>query len=97
MDEDSSGIFDSFQEDEFPGDFENRGQKKLQKVTFLFPVIAHNMQGYDSHIILKYLTREFPEEEIRVIVNNQEKYIAFDIGPFRFIANSRMQSENSCQ
>ena len=43
------------------------------------------MRGYDSHIILKYLSKQFPEEKIQVIANNQEKYIAFDIGSFRFI------------
>jgi hypothetical protein len=43
------------------------------------------MKGYDSHIVLKHISKQFPDEQIQVIANNQEKYIAFDIGLFRFI------------
>ena len=55
------------------------------KGNFFIPVIANNMRGYDSHIILKDLTKQFPEEMIQVIANNQEKYISFNIGSLRFI------------
>ena len=69
----------------FPGGIENGRAPEVTKGHFFIPVIAHNMKGYDSHIILKHLTKQFPDEQIQVIANNQEKYIAFDMGPFRFI------------
>ena len=69
----------------FPGGIENGRASEVTKGHFFIPVIAHNMKGYDSHIILKHLTKQFPDEQIQVIANNQEKYIAFDMGPFRFI------------
>ena len=46
-------------------------------------------RGYDSHIILKYLTKQLPEEMIQVIANNQEKYISFNIGSLWFIDSSQ--------
>ena len=76
---------DPLQEGGFPGDIENGRAPEITKGHFFIPVIAHNMKGYDSHIILKHLTKQFPDEQIQVIANNQEKYIAFDMGPFRFI------------
>ena len=81
---------DPLQEGEFPGGIENGGNESgrapaVTKGHFFIPVIAHNMKGYDAHIILKHLTKQFPDEQIQVIANNQEKYIAFDMGPFRFI------------
>ena len=42
-------------------------------------------ENYDSHIALKHLTKQFPDERIQVIANNQEKYTGFEMGPFRFI------------
>ena len=76
---------DPLQEGGFPGGNENGRAPEITKGHFFIPVIAHNMKGYDSHIILKHLTKQFPDEQIQVIANNQEKYIAFDMGPFRFI------------
>ena len=37
-------------------------------------------KNYDSHIALKHLTKQFPDERIQVIANNQEKYTAFEMG-----------------
>ena len=76
---------DLLEEGGVPGDIENGRASEVTKGHFFIPVIAHNMKGYDSHIILKHLTKQFPDEQIQVIANNQEKYIAFDMGPFRFI------------
>ena len=41
--------FDSLQEDEFPGDFENGRAPEITKDHFFIPVIVHNVKGYDSH------------------------------------------------
>ena len=76
---------DLLEEGGVPGGIENGRASEVTKGHFFIPVIPHNMKGYDSHIILKHLTKQFPDEQIQVIANNQEKYIAFDMGPFRFI------------
>ena len=62
FDDDSYGMHDEVPE---PGcddprdfmDFDNGGPVEITKGHFFIPVIAHNMRGYDSHIILKYLTK----------------------------------------
>ena len=66
-----------FQEGGFPGDNENGRAPEVTKGHFFIPVIAHNMKDYDSHIILKHLTKQFPDEQIQVIANNQEKIHCF--------------------
>ncbi|XP_072023065.1 uncharacterized protein [Amphiura filiformis] len=40
-----------------------------------FPVIFHNLAGYDAHLFIKNLGK--PEGEIDCIPNNEEKYISF--------------------
>ena len=50
------------------------------------PVIAHNMKGYDSHLILKhYEQHQSRKSSISVIPSNTEKFIAFQIGKLRFL------------
>ena len=63
---------DSFQECGFPGGIENERTPEITKGHFFIPVIAYNMKNRDSHIILKHLTKQFPDEQIQVIANNQE-------------------------
>lgn len=48
------------------------------QITRTIPVVAHNMAGYDSHLLIKQLgdTGNFPGE-LTVIPHNSEKYIAF--------------------
>ena len=48
-------------------------------------LLAHNMRGYDSHLIIKYMEKKFTCEDIRVIANNKEKFMAFQIGQLRFL------------
>ena len=45
------------------------------KVPKLFPVVFHNLSGYDSHLIIKTLRDS--EGDIFCIPNNEENYITF--------------------
>ena len=41
------------------------------------PVFIHNLDGYDSHLFIKTLGKEFGE--ISAIPNNEEKYVSFSL------------------
>jgi hypothetical protein len=60
----------------------------------VIPVVFHNLRGYDAHIILKNATKEFVPAEMKVIANNKEKYISFDIRNFRFIDSLQFLNES---
>ena len=45
------------------------------KVQKFFPVVFHNLSGYDSHLFIK--TLENSEGDISYIPNNEENYISF--------------------
>ena len=51
---------------------------KLKRAHFI-PVLFHNLSNYDSHIIIKGLTRWAQTNEIAVIPLNKERYISFGI------------------
>ena len=55
------------------------------KEHFFVPVIAHNMRGYDSHLIIKHMEKKFTCADISVIASNTEKFISFQIGQLRFL------------
>ena len=39
----------------------------------------HNLSGYDAHLFIKKLGRRFNKNDIRVIAENKEKYISFNV------------------
>ena len=49
------------------------------------PVFFHNLRGYDSHLIMQGIHRYAEEKSIRVIANNMEKYVSFQLGNLRFL------------
>ena len=50
----------------------------------VIPVIIHNLKGYDSHLILKSLTKMYASK-IRVIPTTEEKFLSFEFGCLRFL------------
>ena len=51
----------------------------------IIPVIFHNSKGYDSHLIMQYVTRMFSPNSIDVIPTTSEKFLSFEIGNLRFL------------
>ena len=49
------------------------------------PVFFHNLRGYDSHLIMQGIHRYAGKKSIRVIPNNMEKYVSFQLGNLRFL------------
>ena len=48
------------------------------KIPKFFPVVFHNLSGYDSHLFIKKLRSVVDKgEKIKCIPNNEEKYISF--------------------
>ena len=55
------------------------------KISKKFPVVFHNLKGYDSHLIFKELSK-FEGVKIDVIPNGLEKYTSFTLnGNIAFI------------
>ena len=59
----------------FRGAAHNKCNRKYKRPKF-FPVVFHNLSGYDSHLFIKKL-RGDNGEKINCIPNNEEKYISF--------------------
>ena len=51
---------------------------------YFLPIVIHNCRGYDSHLIMQSIGL-FKDSNIKCIAYNMEKYIAFSLGPLRFI------------
>ena len=47
------------------------------------PVIFHNLKGYDSHLIVKALDKQY--KHITCLATNSEKYMTFSVGNLKFI------------
>ena len=48
-----------------------------------FPVVIHNLKGYDGHLIVKALKSEFGR--VGVISQNLEKYLSLTVGQLKFL------------
>ena len=53
--------------------------------SYMIPVIFHNLKGYDSHLIMQYITREYAPSSIDVIPTSSEKFFSFQIGNRRVL------------
>ena len=63
------------------------------RLTHKIPVIFHNLRGYDSHFIMQEIGKF--EKDIKVIQNNQEKYMAFFLGKhLKFIDSFQFMSSS---
>ena len=84
----------SLQQMQFAVEIQEEKVSRNERRQIFIPVIAHNMKGYDSHLITKHYERhaslDFP---INVIPTNTEKFVAFQIGKLRFLDS--LQSQQS--
>ena len=53
--------------------------------SYMIPVIFHNLKGYDSHLIMQYIIREYAPWSIDVIPTSSEKFLSFQIDNLRFL------------
>ena len=51
----------------------------------MIPIIFHNLKGYDSHLIMQYVTRQYASNSIDVIPTTSEKFLSFHIRNLRFL------------
>ena len=56
---------------------------KLKPKTMPIPVIFHNLEGYDGHLLMQAMARV--RGEIKCIAKKTEKYITFSLGNLKFI------------
>ena len=49
------------------------------------PVFFHNLRGYDAHLIMRGIHRYAGRKQIKVIPNNMEKYVSFQLRSLRFL------------
>ena len=59
----------------------NLGLRKTKKV----PVLFHNLQGYDGHILFQNISKVPECKDPKVIAKSMEKFIGFTMGNLRFI------------
>ena len=52
---------------------------------YMIPVIFHNLKGYDSHLILQFVSREYALNSTDVIPTTSEKFLSFQIDNQRFL------------
>ena len=57
------------------------------------PVFFHNLEGYDSHLIMQELGK-YKEQRIGCIPKNMEKYISFNLGHIRFLDSLNFMNES---
>ena len=53
--------------------------------SYMISVIFHNLKGYDSHLVMQYVTREYAPNSIDVIPTTSEKFLSFQIVNLRFL------------
>ena len=55
------------------------------KVEFFLPVVFHGLRNYDGHLIVKYMSKKFTRAEIKVVAENTERFLFFQVAAFRFL------------
>ena len=56
---------------------------RISKTGWKLPVVIHNLEGYDGHLIVKVLKSEF--SKVKVILQNMEKYLSLTVCQLKFI------------
>ena len=63
------------------------------KYSKFIPVFFHNLEGYDSHLLMQELGK-YKEHRIGCIPKNMEKYISFNLGHIRFLDSLNFMNES---
>lgn len=58
---------------------------RLNIKTLKIPVVFHNLQGYDAHLIMQAIANTNRTKELGCTAKNMEKYISFEFGNLKFI------------
>ena len=66
------------------------------KVKNFIPVFFHNLEGYDSHLLMQELGR-YKKYRVSCIAKNMEKYISFSLGNVRFLDSLNFMNESLCK
>ena len=61
--------------------------------SFIIPVVFHNLRGYDGHILMAEIGK-YKWKRLSCIPNNQERYIAVQLGTLRFIDSFQFMSSS---
>ena len=63
------------------------------KYSKYIPVFFHNLEGYDSHLLMQDLGK-YKEKRLSCIAKNTEKYISFTLGHLRFLDSLNFMNES---
>ncbi|XP_057310023.1 uncharacterized protein LOC130648021 [Hydractinia symbiolongicarpus] len=66
----------------FTGKFRGAAHRSCNlryKVPKYIPIVFHNLSGYDAHLFIKELAKQYGDEKITLIAENKEKYISFSL------------------
>lgn len=63
------------------------------RVANFIPVLYHNLEGYDSHLLMQQLGK-YKDRKLQCISKNMEKYISFSLGPLRFLDSLSFMNES---
>ena len=58
----------------------------------MIPVFFHNLEGYDSHLIMQHLGK-YKQHRVSCIPKNMEKYISFSLGNLKFLDSLNFMNE----
>ena len=78
------------------GKFRGAAHKRCNlafKYENVIPVFFHNLEGYDSHLIMQELGKH-KEYRLSCIAKNMEKYISFKLGSLRFLDSLNFMNES---
>ena len=57
------------------------------------PVFSHNLEGYDSHLLMQHLGK-YKSMKLSCIPTNSEKYISFNLGHLQFLDSLNFMNES---
>lgn len=49
------------------------------KIPTYIPIVFHNLSGYDAHLFIKELAKQYGSSNLKAIAENKEKYISFSL------------------